>query len=100
MEKYRHVTSTYNEVMVGPKSLHLSGCGSSGELHIGGRIHIHQQERLLGHHPKCQRSLGVVRQHRGSNTQSLWRNLQNKHTKFYECCSFASNFYFVLLKNV
>ena len=85
IEKYRHVISTYNEVMVGPKTLHLSGCGSSGELHIGGRIHIHQQERLLGHHPKRQRSLSVVGQHRGSNTQSLCRYLQNKHTKIIMC---------------
>lgn len=67
--------------MLWPQSLHLCGYGSGGELHIGGRIHIHQYERCLCHHPKHQWSLRVIGQHGSGYPQTLFRYLNNSTKK-------------------
>lgn len=67
--------------MLWPQSLHLCGYGSSGELRIGGRIHIHQYERRLCHHPKHQWSLRVIGQHGSGYPQTLFRYLNNSTKK-------------------
>lgn len=67
--------------MLWPQSLHLCGYGSSGELRIGGRIHIHQYERCLCHHPKHQWSLRVIGQHGSGYPQTLFGYLNNSTKK-------------------